>query len=81
MNPRNEIGNKYLDQLEGYFVKANQKSFGILGIIRYSVERFSQMRGIEGSASIAFFTIFGFPPLLIVIVTVAVLESLVPLFA
>jgi membrane protein len=29
------------------------------------------MRGIEGSASIAFFTIFGFPPLLIVIVTVA----------
>lgn len=29
------------------------------------------MRGVEGSASIAFFTIFGFPPLLIVIVTVA----------
>ena len=71
MIPRKEISNKYLDQIEGYFTKANQKSFGILGIIRYSIERFSEMRGIEGSASIAFFTIFGFPPLLIVIVTVA----------
>lgn len=71
MIPRKEISNKFLDQLEGYFTTANQKSFGILGIIRYSIERFSQMRGIEGSASIAFFTIFGFPPLLIVIVTVA----------
>jgi membrane protein len=71
MNSRNEFDNKFLNQLEGFFVKANQKSFGILGIIRYSIERFSEMRGIEGSASIAFFTIFGFPPLLIVIVTVA----------
>jgi membrane protein len=71
MIPRKEISTKYLDRLEGYFTTANQKSFGILGIIRYSIERFSQMRGIEGSASIAFFTIFGFPPLLIVIVTVA----------
>lgn len=71
MNPRKEISNKYLDQLEGIFAKANQKTFGILGIIRYSIERFTEMRGIEGSASIAFFTIFGLPPLLIVIVTVA----------
>ncbi|UCF29431.1 MAG: hypothetical protein JSW42_07075, partial [Chloroflexota bacterium] len=64
------MDNKYINQLEGFFTKANQKSFGILGIFRYAVERFSQMRGVEGSASIAFFTIFGFPPLLIVIVTV-----------
>ena len=71
MNPRKEIGTKYIDQLENYFAKANQKSFGIPGIIRYAVERFSRMRAVEGSASIAFFTIFGLPPLLIVIVTVA----------
>jgi membrane protein len=71
MNPRKEIGTKYIDLLENYFAKANQKSFGIPGIIRYAVERFSQMRAVEGSASIAFFTIFGLPPLLIVIVTVA----------
>jgi membrane protein len=71
MIPRKEIGNKYIDLLESFFNKANQKTFGILGILRYAVERFNLMRGIEGSASIAFFTIFGFPPLLIVIVTVA----------
>lgn len=71
MIPRKEIGTKYIDLLEVYFAKANQKSFGIPGIFRYAVERFSQMRGVEGSASIAFFTIFGLPPLLIVIVTVA----------
>jgi len=71
MNQRKEIGAKYLDQIEEYFSKANQKSYGFLGIIRYAVERFSAMRGVEGSASIAFFTIFGMPPLLIVLVTVA----------
>jgi membrane protein len=71
MNPRKEIGTKYIDLLENYFAKANQKSFGIPGIIRYAVERFSRMRAVEGSASIAFFTIFGLPPMLIVIVTVA----------
>ena len=71
MIPRKEIGTKYIDRFEGYFAVANQKSFGILGIFRYAAERFSQMRGVEGSASIAFFTIFGLPPLLIVIVSVA----------
>lgn len=71
MNQRKEIGAKYLDQIEEYFSKANQKSYGFLGMIRYAVERFSAMRGVEGSASIAFFTIFGLPPLLIVLVTVA----------
>ncbi len=71
MIPRKEIGAKYINLIEGYFAKANQKSFGILGIFRYALERFSEMRGIEGSASLAFFTIFGLPPLLIVVVTVA----------
>jgi len=71
MNQRKGFGGKYLDQIEEYFSKANQKSYGFLGIIRYAVERFSAMRGVEGSASIAFFTIFGLPPLLIILVTVA----------
>lgn len=71
MNPRKEFGTKYLDQLEEYFSQANQKTFGFPGILRYAVERFSDMRGVEGSASIAFFTIFGLPPLLIVLVSVA----------
>ncbi len=71
MNQRKEFGTKYIEQIEAYFSKANEKSFGFLGILRYAVERFSALRGVEGSASIAFFTIFGLPPLLIVLVTVA----------
>ena len=71
MIPRKEFGANIVDSLEGYFDKANNLSFGIPGIFRYAIERFSRLRGIEGSASIAFFTIFGLPPLLIVIVTVA----------
>jgi membrane protein len=71
MNQKEKIGSKYLEQFEKYFTKVNEKTFGFLGIIRYTIERFSKMRGVEGSASIAFFTIFGLPPLLIVLVTVA----------
>lgn len=71
MVPGKDTSPKFSEILEGYFHQANRKSFGIPGIIRYAVERFSQMRGVEGSASIAFFAIFGLPPLLIVIVTVA----------
>jgi membrane protein len=71
MNHNNEFGTKYIQQIEDIFTKANEKSFGFLGIIRYAIERFSGLRGVEGSASIAFFTIFGLPPLLIVLVTVA----------
>ena len=71
MNQRKELSTKYIEQIEELFSKANEKSFGFLGVIRYAVERFSALRGVEGSASIAFFTIFGLPPLLIVMVTVA----------
>lgn len=71
MHQIKEVGTKYIQQLEYYFSKANEKSFGFLGIIRYAIERFSNLRGVEGAASIAFFTIFGLPPLLIVLVTVA----------
>jgi membrane protein len=71
MVPREEFGANIVKTLEGYFDRVNDLSFGIPGIFRYAIERFSRLHGIEGSASIAFFTIFGLPPLLIVIVTVA----------
>lgn len=71
MIPGKETATRYIEMIESVFDKANRKSFGIPGIIRYAIERFSRMRGVEGSASIAFFTVFGLPPLLIVIVTVA----------
>ena len=78
MNHREGFSTKYIEQIEEYFSMANQKSFGFLGIVRYAVERFSALRGVEGSASIAFFTIFGLPPLLIVLVSVASLYLEIP---
>jgi len=71
MNSRKDFSIKFNTQLEHLFTQANNKSFGILGIIRDTIERFSNNHAVEGSASIAFFTIFGVPPLLIVLVTVA----------
>jgi membrane protein len=71
MIPEKESRARYSQILEGHFDRINRRAFGIPGIIRYGIERFTDMRGVEGSASIAFFTVFGLPPLLIVIVTVA----------
>lgn len=71
MIPEKETRAKYSQMFEGYFDQVNRRTFGIPGMIRYGIDRFTEMRGVEGSASIAFFTVFGLPPLLIVIVTVA----------
>jgi membrane protein len=71
MIPGKETIPSITEQIEVFFNRANRKSFGIPGILRFSIERFSRMHGVEGAASIAFFTVFGLPPLLIVIVTVA----------
>jgi membrane protein len=71
MIPEKETRARYSQVFEGYFDSINRRIFGVPGIIRYGIERFTGMRGVEGAASIAFFTVFGLPPLLIVIVTVA----------
>jgi membrane protein len=71
MIPDKETRNRYTQIFENRFDRINQKTFGIPGIIRYGIERFTDMRAAEGAASIAFFTLFGLPPLMIVIVTVA----------
>lgn len=71
MIPDKETRTKYNQIFENRFENLNQRIFGIPSIIRYSIERFTNMHAAEGAASIAFFTIFGLPPLLIVIVTVA----------
>ena len=70
MIPDKGTSTNFIEQIEIFFDRANRKSFGIPGMLRYAVERFSNMHGVEGAASIAFFTVFGLPPLLIVIVTV-----------
>lgn len=71
MIPGKETSTSFIEQVESFFDRANRRSFGIPGILRFAFARFSKMHGIEGAASIAFFTVFGLPPLLIVIVTVA----------
>lgn len=68
---------RLMRQLTGMYEQANRLSFGTLDILRYAIRRYSRVRGGEGAASIAFFTIFSLFPLLLVLVAIGsfVLES------
>ncbi|HLE13280.1 MAG TPA: YihY/virulence factor BrkB family protein [Anaerolineales bacterium] len=70
MGSGREAERSFSNRFEAIYQRANRSSFGILDILRNSFTRFSEKQGIEGAASIAFFTIFALPPLLIVTVTV-----------
>lgn len=72
-----EIEEEFENRLTKYYNKFNQRSNGMLGILRTTIQRFSQERGPEGAAGIAFFTIFSLFPLLLVLVAIGsfVLES------
>ena len=63
--------------LSDLYDRANNLSFGTLGIFRYAIERFIRERGPEAAAGTAFFTIFSFFPLLLVLVFIGsfILES------
>jgi membrane protein len=63
--------------LSHVYDRANNLSFGILGIFRFAIERFIKERGPEAAAGTAFFTIFSFFPLLLVLVFIGsfILES------
>lgn len=58
----------FRNYLSGLFDKLDRMSFGILGVLRFAIERFVQERGPEAAAGTAFFTIFSFFPLLLVLV-------------
>jgi membrane protein len=70
-------GERLQQQLTRVYERANQLSFGILDILRYAIRRYNRVRGGEGAASIAFFTIFSLFPLLLVLVAIGsfILES------
>lgn len=70
MESGKEPGKSLSYRFDTIYQKANRSTFGILDILRTSIARFSEKQGIEGAASIAFFTIFALPPLLIVIVAI-----------
>lgn len=63
--------------LSDLYDRANNLSFGTLGIFRFAIERFIKERGAEAAAGTAFFTIFSFFPLLLVLVFIGsfILES------
>jgi membrane protein len=48
--------------------KANQRSGGVLGIVKGSIESFGDARGSEAAAGIAYYTLFSLFPLLLALV-------------
>lgn len=58
----------FKDFLSNLFDQADKYTFGTLGILRYAITRFIRERGPEAAAGTAFFTIFSFFPLLLVLV-------------
>lgn len=61
---------RLMRQLAVVYAQADRLSFGILDILRYAIRRYTRVRGGEGAASIAFFTIFSLFPLLLVLVAI-----------
>jgi membrane protein len=70
MLSRNGAGNELTRRFNELFRRADRLSFGALGILRHAIRRFYRVRGAEGAASVAFFTLFSFFPLLLVLVAV-----------
>jgi membrane protein len=77
MLSRDGAGSEFTRRFNQLFKQADRLSFGALGILRHAVRRFYRVRGAEGAASMAFFTLFSFFPLLLVLVAVGgyILES------
>lgn len=53
------------------YQKANQLTGGLLDILKNALQSFSQHRGTQGAAGLAYYTLFSLFPLLIVIVSLA----------
>jgi membrane protein len=59
---------KITQQARTTFRRANKLSGGVLGIIRDAIEGFTQARGSEAAASMAYYTLFSLFPLLLALV-------------
>ncbi len=62
---------KIQTKIDSAYQLANQKSKGILEIIRQAVLRFTRVQGLEAAAAIAYYTIFSIFPLLLVLISAA----------
>ncbi|MFN2305208.1 MAG: YihY/virulence factor BrkB family protein [Anaerolineales bacterium] len=56
--------------LKSLYERLNEMSGGVLEIIRSTIERFSQERGAEAAASLAYYAFFSIFPMLLVIIVV-----------
>lgn len=65
------IPSKIQTGLQDAYEQANQKTGGVLGIIRNAITRFMRVQGIEAAAAIAYYTIFSIFPLLLLLISVA----------
>lgn len=65
----NETRQKYYKMAESAYLRLNRSTFGTLEILKDAYLHYFRVGGSEGAATIAFFTLFAVPPLLIVVVT------------
>lgn len=61
---------KIRKSLKSFYDRLNEMSGGVLDIIRSAIDRFSQERGSEAAASLAYYAFFSIFPMLLVIIVV-----------
>jgi membrane protein len=66
----NKTINKIRQSLQSFYERANAMTGGVLGIMRSAIGRFSEERGAEAAASLAYYAFFSIFPMLLVIIVV-----------
>jgi membrane protein len=66
----NKTISKIRQTLQATYERLNEMSGGVLEIIRSAIDRFSQERGSEAAASLAYYAFFSIFPMLLVIIVV-----------
>lgn len=66
----NKTITKIRKSLKSFYERLNELSGGVLDIIRSAIDRFSQERGSEAAASLAYYAFFSIFPMLLVIIVV-----------
>lgn len=61
---------KFVERLRKIYRRLNKLSGGILGIVRWAFEGFSEQRGSEAAASLAYYAFFSIFPMLLVFIVI-----------
>ncbi|MDY6846225.1 MAG: YihY/virulence factor BrkB family protein [Chloroflexota bacterium] len=65
-----ESSEKLINRTQRLYRRLNKLSGGILGVVRRAVERFTQERGSETAASLAYYAFFSIFPMLLVFIVI-----------